>query len=166
MGSLTSRDYSPSVPTPLVDRPSRAGGPRARVGALLRHQRIAFLLVGGANLMIFTSAFLALHALLGARLGYLLLVTIAYAFAICCAFLLHRKFVFKVQGLWLTDFVRFSMVQLVSLGLNLLILPLLVEVAGLAVVPAQLITTVLVVVFNYFGHMLFSFRRPVDTNGR
>ncbi len=74
--------------------------------------------------------------------------------------MLHRRFVFRVRGhVWL-DLARFEVVNLAALGLNAVLLPLLVEVAGLPVILAQVVAGGLAVIGTYFGHLLFSFRRP------
>lgn len=130
-----------------------------RLRELLATQEVAFLVVGALNVGIGLSWFVGLHLLLGERLGYMGTLGLAYAAAILCAFWLHRRFVFRVRGQVLVDLTRFTLVQLVSLGINALVLPLLVEMGGLPVVPAQMTALVVVVVFSYFAHLLFSFRR-------
>lgn len=86
-------------------------------------------------------------------------LAIAYAFAIVEAFVLHRRFVFRVTGHVRRDFLRFASVQLGSLGINAALLPLLVEVVGLAPVVAQTLATGLTVVISFFAHKYFSFQR-------
>ena len=47
-----------------------------------------------------------------------------------CAFVLHRRFVFRVRGgVWL-DLARFELVNLGALAANAVVLPILVEWAG------------------------------------
>jgi putative flippase GtrA len=73
---------------------------------------------------------------------------------------MHRKFVFRVSGRILPDLARFELVNLGSLLLNAILLPLFVEVGSVAVVPAQFLATAVTVFLSYFGHRFFSFRRP------
>lgn len=126
---------------------------------MLANQQFAFLVVGGVNVVIGVSAFALLHIWLGSRIGYMGTLVLAYAVAILCAFTLHRKFVFQVRGQVWQDLGRFTLVQMVSFGLNAAVLPFLVEVVGMPVLPAQLVSVAVVAVFSYFGHLLFSFRR-------
>jgi putative flippase GtrA len=105
-------------------------------------------------------AFAVLERSFGARIGYLGALVLAYAVGIAVGFVLHRRFVFRVEGNVLVDLVRYVGVQAVALGLNAGILPVLVEGAGLPVLPAQVLAVALVVVATYFGHALVSFRRP------
>lgn len=130
-----------------------------RLRRLLRSQQVAFLVVGAINLAIGLSCFAGFYAWWGDDIGYLGSLVLAYATAIVCAFALHRRFVFRVEGQVWTDLTRFALVNLAAFGLNALLLTLFVEVAALPVLPAQLLAIVFVVVFNYFGHLLFSFRR-------
>ena len=60
----------------------------------------------------------------------------------------------------LLDLVRFTGVNVGSLGLNALLLPFFVEIVGLPVIPAQVVTQLIVVCSTYLGHRYVSFRRP------
>ena len=62
---------------------------------------------------------------------------ISHVIGVLCAFVLHRRFVFRVRGhVWL-DLARFWSVNLAALGVNAVLLPLFVELAGLPVILAQ-----------------------------
>jgi putative flippase GtrA len=86
-------------------------------------------------------------------------LVLAHICAVLCAFVLHRRFVFRVRGQVFTDLARFEMVNLGALGVNALLLPFFVEVVGLKVVLAQIISTFVSIVTTYLGHRTFSFRR-------
>jgi putative flippase GtrA len=126
----------------------------------LRRREFAFLLVGAINTAVGLAAFAALFSLWGDTLHYMGALVLAYAIGILVAFVLHRRFVFHVQGNVVVDFLRFTAVQGLSFAINAVALPILVEIAGLPVLPAQVLAMGLVVVSSYFGHLLFSFRRP------
>lgn len=142
----------------------RATGPRQRwITDLLRSQQFAFLLIGAANFAIGMGWFTVFHLLLDQWISYMVTLLLTYAAAIPCAFVLYRTFVFKVRGNVLVDLMRFTLVQMASLGINAAALPLFVSVLGLPVLAGQFLALCCVVVFNYFGHLLFSFRRhPVE----
>lgn len=139
---------------------SERTAPRNRLSALLRRRELAYLLVGGFNTLLGLACFALFNHLMGDTIGYLGALFLAYAVGIVVGFVLHRRLVFKVEGNVLVDFVRFVGVQGVGLALNAVLLPLLVEVAHLPVLPAQVLALGLVVVSTYFGHALISFRRP------
>ncbi|WP_111766327.1 GtrA family protein [Nakamurella deserti] len=126
---------------------------------LIRDQRVAFLLVGGANTAIGFAWFVLFEHLVGDTLGYMVALLFAHIAAVLCAFVLYRTFVFRVRGHVLRDLARFEVVQLTALGINVVFLPLLKEVVGLPVLLAQLIVTAGTVLMSFFAHRGFSFRR-------
>ena len=127
--------------------------------ALLNDRKFVFLLVGGFNVLQGFCWFAFFHALWGDRLPYLFTLVVAYIPAVIIGFTLYRVLVFKVKGHVLKDFARFVMVQAASLAINAGSLPFFHEAVGLPVLMAQAVSLAVVVVFNYLGHLYFSFRR-------
>jgi hypothetical protein len=70
--------------------------------------------------------------------------------------------VFRVSGRWWRDLARFWSVYLVALAINLVALPLLVEIAHVSVLPAQAIVMLGVAMGTFVAHRRFTFRRPRD----
>jgi putative flippase GtrA len=134
---------------------------RTRGLALLGDERVRFLIVGGVNTVLGYGLFALFWLTLGEQIGYLGSLYASYAVAIVAAFLLHRRFTFRVHGTGsvVVDFVRFAGVHVVSLVINTVALPLLVEAGGLYPLAAQAIVVVVTTLVSYFGHKLFSFRR-------
>jgi putative flippase GtrA len=127
---------------------------------LIRDQRVAFLIVGGINTAIGTGWFvLFLWLFPHGAAGYLGALVCAHIAAVLCAFILYRRFVFRVTGHVLRDLARFELVNLSTLGFNLVALPLLVEMFSWPVLPSQLVVTGVTVVYAWFAHRGFSFRR-------
>jgi putative flippase GtrA len=122
-------------------------------------QRVAFLLVGGFNTLLGFGWFVLFLHLAGPAVGYMGALALSHVAAVLCAFVLHRRFVFRVRGRVLLDLARFELVNLGALGANALLLPLFVEVVGLPVVAAQVVATAISIVTTYMGHRAFSFRR-------
>lgn len=136
---------------------SLAPGPLFR---LIRDQRVAFLIVGGTNTAIGALWFtLFLWLFSGEPLGYMSALLCAHVCAVLCAFVLHRRFVFRVTGHVLRDLARFELVNLSTLAFNSAMLPLLVEVFGWPVLPSQFAIAGVTVVYSFFAHRGFSFRR-------
>jgi putative flippase GtrA len=140
-------------PTPTEPLTS---GPLMRV---IRDQRTAFLLVGAFNTGFGLLVFILMQLSLGKVVGYMGALLATHVISVLVAFTLHRHLVFKVRGQVWTDLARFEIVNLGSLALNAVLLPLLVEVGGLPVIPAQCIAGVAVVIISWVGHHSFSFRR-------
>lgn len=127
---------------------------------LVRDQRIAFLIVGGVNTAIGTAWFgLFLWLWPSGIVGYLGALCCAHILAVLCAFVMYRRFVFRVGGHLWRDLGRFELVNLSTLVYNLAALPLLVEGCGCPPLLSQLIVTGTTVIYSWFAHRGFSFRR-------
>jgi putative flippase GtrA len=138
-------------------------GPLTR---LVNDQRVAFLVVGVINTLVGFAVFVACSESVGHFVdhrfgtvaGSLVTLVISQVLTVLFAFVMHRRFVFRVRGHVLRDLVRFESVYLTALGINAVALPVLVEL-GLPRIPAQTIIVAFTMLLNYFGHRLFSFRR-------
>lgn len=129
------------------------------IRVLLADKRVTFVLTGALNTAFGFGCFVAYQSLVGARFGYMWTLALAHVTSVLFAFVAHRRLVFKVTGSVLSDLWRFESVNLVALGVNALLLPLAVEVAGLQVIVAQAGITVINAVVSWLGHSRFSFRR-------
>jgi putative flippase GtrA len=139
-------------------RSGRAHQPRW----LPQDQRLLFVAVGGFNTVLGALIFLVLQLTLGSLVHYLVVLLVSHVVTVLMAFCLHRRFVFQVGGTGsvLLDLLRFESVYLSGLGLNIVALPLLVEVGGLPVISAQLLFGAAMAAVSWFGHKHWSFRRP------
>ena len=128
---------------------------------IIDDQRFRFLVVGSVNTLVGYLLFAAFTTFLFAEVpfGYLISLVLSYVIAIMIAFLLYRRFVFKVAGRWWLDFVRFVSVYLAAIGINFVTLPILVELAGLPPLLAQGIVLIATTALSFVGHKAFSFRR-------
>ena len=158
-GSDPGADTDPLPPAGMSGEP----GPLLR---LVRDQRIAFLLVGTTNTVVGFAWFVAFQLLLQEWLGYMAVLLCAHVASVLCAFVLYRRFVFRVRGHVLRDLWRFEMVNLTSLGINAALLPLFVEVFNLPVLLSQFFITGITMLVSFFGHRGFSFRRTATDHAR
>jgi putative flippase GtrA len=141
--------------------------PVSRLRALVRDERVAFLLVGGFNTAFAYLLFAGLAATAGRALdeagrpvaGSLVPLAGSYAVAVLVAFVLYRRLVFRVRGHVLRDLARFVSVYVVSISLNAVLLPVLVAL-GVPRLGAQALIVAVITVISYVGHRWFSFRRP------
>jgi putative flippase GtrA len=146
---------------PVAEAPPRRRK-RTRVRAALRHpanwlQLIRFGAVGASgyvvNLAVFT---LAVH---GAGFGYGAAATMAFVVALANNFVWNRAWTFRAaDGHAGFQAARFVVVSLVAFGFSLLVLFMLVELAGVAKVPAQAVAIVAATPLNFLGNKLWSFR--------
>lgn len=132
-----------------------------RVARTLRDSKqVRFMAVGGFNTAFGYTSFVVLQKTVGRIAHYLLVLVLAHVISVLVAFVGYRVIVFRVQGQVLTDLMRFWSVYASILAVNLVALPLLVEVLGLPVLLAQGIFAVLSAVVSYLAHGRFSFERP------
>jgi putative flippase GtrA len=124
---------------------------------------LRFLVAGAAN----TAFGLAIYPLLlwssdALHRHYLLALGIAQAISLCFAFATYKLGVFKTRGNIAREFGSFSSFYLFNYAANWAALPLLVELAGLPPVLAQLGFTAVLIVGSWFWHNHITFRRTRD----
>lgn len=150
----------------IGDEPEEAPGPPGLLLRLIRDQRVAFLIVGVVNTLVGFAFFVGFDLTLGhwldAHVGQVVgsdgTLVCAHVAGVLSAFVLYRRFVFRVKGHVWRDLARFESVYLVALGINFIVLPLLVGLGANRIV-AQAAITLATTVLSYFGHRHFSFRR-------
>jgi dolichol-phosphate mannosyltransferase len=154
----------PSVPPAASPRPAAAApGPRTRLLDGMRRsanwlQLVRFGLVGASGFVVN----LAVYALFVHAFGvpYQLAAVLAWLVAVSSNFVLNRHWTFdRPDGRLHHQALRFFLVSLAAFALvNLVLLTLLVEQAGLAKVPAQALAVAAATPFNFLGNKLWSFR--------
>ena len=143
-------------------RPTAAGIAATRAGRALRRPQnwielVKFSLVGATGTAVNLGVYIALlrsagfHYLLAASCSFVVAVSNNYFWNRHWTFRNHRGHVYY-QGL------RFLVVSLIALGLNLGVLKALVEL-GLNKIGAQVVAIVLVTPFSFGANKLWSFRR-------
>jgi putative flippase GtrA len=133
---------------------------------LIKDQRIAFLFVGATNTGVGFLFFIFFDLTIGnwldvavnETIGSLATLACAHVLGVLFAFVMYRRFVFKVKGHVLRDLARFESVYLVAIVINAIILPILVNI-GWNRILAQLSILVVTTLISWFGHKGFSFRR-------
>lgn len=135
------------------------------MSVLLGDERVRFVLIGGINTVVGYGLYALLYLSAGRFIGYLGALYISYVIAIGIAFVLHRRFTFRVSGTGnvFLDLVRFAAVYVVSLIVNTLLLPVLIEFGHVQPLVAQAAIVIVTTLISYFGHKLFSFRRHKTT---
>ncbi|OBJ55181.1 GtrA family protein [Mycobacterium asiaticum] len=154
------------------DLPAEAAPPGPLI-RIIRDQRVAFLVVGVFNTIIGFAIFIAASETVGHFVdqrygevaGSVVTVIVMHVLSVLSAFVLHRRFVFRVRGHVFRDLLRFWSVYLTAGAINLIALPVMVEL-GVARIPAQVIIVAVTTLLTYFAHRHFSFRRsPADIRG-
>ncbi|WP_255768202.1 GtrA family protein [Pseudarthrobacter sulfonivorans] len=138
--------------------PSGPPGPLLRI---IKDERVAFILVGGANTAFSTALFIVI-AWLYPGLPSPAVLSIAFVVSLVSVFFVYRKLVFRVEGHFWLDLGRFTLVNLTMFFTNMALLFVAHEVLGYPQIPSQIAITCVTVIINYFGHKYFSFRRSPE----
>ena len=120
---------------------------------------IRYLLAGGWNTVFGVGLYTAVYELWGTSGNYLFWAVLVNILAITNAFLCYEFFVFRTKGNFLREYLKCYLVYGAGALLGLAGLFLLVSIAGMNPVRANILITGITVILSYFGHKYFSFRR-------
>jgi putative flippase GtrA len=123
-----------------------------------RREQLLYLVFGGWNTVFGYGVWALLQYLLGDYLPYLVVLLLAWPPAVLNAYLAYRYIVFRSRGPVLRELPRFSFVYLVTLVVNLALLPVALRVLPFNIYVVQALFAGVVVVCSYLGHKHFSFR--------
>ncbi len=123
------------------------------------YQKLRFLVSGGINVIVGLAVFPALvWASPFLEANYIIALCVAQVICVVFAYLNYKTLVFRTRGNYLAEFVKFTSFYATSFGINLVVLPVLVEVLGVPIVPAQVGFMLVMVVASYFWHARVTFR--------
>ena len=125
----------------------------------MNNEKVRFAIVGVLNTGVGYLLFVVVQLAFGHFLHEVFVLLCAHVLASAFAFVMHKRFVFKAHGQILIDYLRFQVVYLVPLAINMMVLPISVRVFDINIYLAQAIFTALTVIFSFVGHKYFSFRR-------
>jgi putative flippase GtrA len=120
-------------------------------------QLIRFGIVGGTGFAVNLGVYaLCVHAM---GVPYQIAAVLSWLVAVLNNFVLNRHWTFDAsEGRIQFQAIRFFVVSLVAFAFGLLLLTLLVELGGVAKVPAQAIAVAASMPLNFLGNKLWSFR--------
>jgi putative flippase GtrA len=124
---------------------------------LRRREQLLYLVVGGWNTLFGYGVWAVLQFLLGEHLHYLVVVLLAWPIAVLNAYVGYRYVVFRSHGSVLREFPRFSLVYLLTLVVNLSLLPVALSVLPFNIYIVQALLTTVVVASSYLSHRYYSF---------
>jgi putative flippase GtrA len=116
-----------------------------------------FCLVGGSNTLITLLSFYILSTIL--NVNYILSSMLGYCLGMMNSFILNKRWTFyDSEKRILPQFIKFVVVNSLSLGVNLLVMYTLVGKLNLDRMLSQIIATGFSIVSNYVGSRLWVFR--------
>jgi putative flippase GtrA len=119
-------------------------------------QLFKFGVVGGTGYVINLAVFAVLEEALGVH--HILSAVGAFCVAVTNNFLWNRRWTFRAtEGHPGFQAARFLTVSVLALGVNLILLYLLVDVAGAPELPSQALSVAAAMPFNFIGNKLWTF---------
>jgi putative flippase GtrA len=130
-------------------------------GQLLAEQhetKIRFVLAGILNTTFGLGTFPVLYFMLAEfKLHYLVILTISQPICITFSYLTSKFLVFRTKGNYVVEFLKFITFYISYFAVNLLTLPMLVELLHFNPVIAQSLYALLVIASSYFWHSRITF---------
>lgn len=126
-------------------------------------KKIRYLLVGIVNTIFGLVTYPLLYLVLkpiGA--GYITVLLAAQVICISFSFASNKYFVFKTNGNLKNEYIKFFSFHAIYFSINLMVLPLMVEVLKLNPIIAQTLFSVFVIVTSYFWHNMITFKVSKD----
>ena len=123
----------------------------------VHEEKIRYLLAGSWNTVFGYAAFAAMFFFWGNNIHYMAIMIISYIVSISNAYISYKFFVFKTKGNYLREYLRFYLVYGFAFILNIIMLPLSVEIFQINPLISQAAIVLFTAVFSYIGHKNFSF---------
>jgi putative flippase GtrA len=126
-----------------------------------RHrEKVMYLIVGGWNSVFAYACFAIFYQLLSDRLAPSVILTCSFATASVNGYLTFRYLVFGPTRHPVVEYLRYQVVYLPILAVNLVVLPLALMYTTLNAYIVQALFAVFAVVAAYVGNKYFTFRKP------
>jgi putative flippase GtrA len=116
---------------------------------------IKFSLVGLMNTAVDVAIF---FLLIWIGIPYIVAQVVSYSCGATNSYLLNKVWTFRSSGLSYAEIVRFTIVNLISLGISVVVLSLLHGTAGLELTAAKGGATVCALAANFLGNKLWVFK--------
>ena len=130
-----------------------------------RHEKkVRFLIAGGVNTMVGLSVYPILFILLKPfGFGYMEVLFLAQVICITFSFISNKYFVFKTKGNIKKEYVKFFVFYGFYLALNVIFLPVMVEMIKITPIVAQTLFSIAIIVTSYFWHNFITFKQPKES---
>jgi len=126
---------------------------------LKKHElKLRFLFAGGFNTLVGLSTYPILYfALKTFHLHYMVILVLNHSICVPIAYITNKYLVFRTRGNHLKEFLRFSSFYSIYFLANLLLMPLMVEVAGMHPALTQVIIGIGIIASSFLWHSKITF---------
>ena len=123
-------------------------------------KKLRFLVAGGLNTVVGLAAYPFFYWLaIPYKIHYLLILTVTQVFCVTFSYVTNKWLVFRTQGNYLREYLKFTVFHLTYFVINLMALPTMVEFGRINPVIAQSVFAVLVIISSYVWHSRITFRQ-------
>ena len=131
------------------------------IKTLLRNELFMYLLFGGLTTLVNIVVYYGLASVLS--MDYRLATSLAWVAAVLFAFFTNKAYVFRSNQSILSEIAPFIGARFFSLGLDLGVMMLLVDVLVMNDLLSKIIANVVVVIFNYIISKYYIFNRKKES---
>ncbi|OIN00904.1 GtrA family protein [Polynucleobacter sp. QLW-P1DATA-2] len=122
-------------------------------------KKYVFLIAGGVNTLVGFLVYPLLYlALSPVGFGYIQILLAAQIPCITFSFATNKYFVFRTKGNLKKEYLKFTVFYAVILLINLIFLPILVEIFGVSPIISQTLFVALTIVTSFFWHNFITFK--------
>lgn len=125
---------------------------------LTHSKKIKFLVAGAINTLVGLTTYPLLYFFLSPlRFGYITILFVAQLFCISFSFVTNKYFVFKTKGNIKSEYSKFFTFHAIYFLINIIALPMMVEIFKLNPMVAQVIFSLLIIITSFYWHSYITF---------
>lgn len=132
-----------------------------------QHQKkFRFLLAGAVNTAIGLALYPILYLVLNPfGITYIWVLVMAQIICVSISFITNKYFVFQTRGNLRLEYFKFFMFHGFYFLINLIVLPIMVEVLKLNPIIAQTVFSIFIITTSYFWHNHITFKKSKGLHG-
>lgn len=124
-----------------------------------------FLLVGATNFLWGLVSFPIFYFLFNPLgINYVAILIFVYVLNTFISFISQKKFVFRTKGNHFRELIKFALVQVLFLSINLLVLPIAVKITELSPVIVQTCFVIFLAGSSFLIHQFYTFKTNKKTD--
>lgn len=122
-----------------------------------------YILVGGWNMIFGISVFAYTYWVLGSDKSYILVAAIVHPIGVTQSHFTQRKIVWKSENRYVSELLKFGIVQTQGFVSTLLLMTFFIEILELSVVVSQVIGTIIVTIVTFILMKYWTFAKKKKT---
>ena len=129
-----------------------------KINFSIHGKKVRYLMAGGLNTAVGLGMYPFLYIAIGKHFGYMGILVISQIICVTFSFFVNKFFVFRTKGNISAEYLKFFTFHLAYLILNILGLPIMVELLDMNPIIAQTIFAMCIAITSYFWHNIITFK--------